>query len=108
MKMYTMITGAGAGIGRALAIECASRRMNLLVVSLPGLELDNTVNEIKTKYNVSCYGLGIDLSKPDSFCQVYKWIKEHNFGINILINNVGVGSKGEFEKTETMFYERQL
>jgi short-subunit dehydrogenase len=103
-----MITGAGAGIGKALAVECASRRMNLLVVALPGLELDNTVNEIRTKYNVSCYGLGIDLSKPDSFCHVYRWIKEHNFSINILINNVGVGSKGDFEQTEPMFYERQL
>jgi short-subunit dehydrogenase len=103
-----MITGAGAGIGKALAIECASRRMNLLIVALPGLELDNTVNEIRTRYNVKCYGLGIDLSRPDSFCLVYKWIKEHNFSINILINNVGIGSKGDFEQTETMFYERQL
>ena len=108
MRIYTLITGAGAGIGKALAMECASRKMNLLIVSLPGSELENTVTEIKTKYNVVCNGLGIDLSKPDSFCKVYKWIKENNFSINILINNVGVGSKGDFENTETMFYEKQL
>ena len=106
--MYTLVTGAGAGIGKALAMECASRKMNLLIVSLPGQELDDTVNEIKTKYNAECYGFGIDLSKPDSFCIVYKWIKENNFSINILINNVGVGSKGAFEKGQSLFYEKQL
>lgn len=106
--MFTLITGAGAGIGKALAIECASRKMNLLLVALPGFELEDTAAEIKSKYNVHCYALGIDLSKPESFCKVYAWVKENNFHINILINNVGVGSKGDFEHTETMFYEKQL
>ena len=47
MKMYTLITGAGAGIGKALAFECAKKNMNLLLVALPGAELENTVNEIQ-------------------------------------------------------------
>ena len=108
MKMFTLITGAGAGIGKALAMECASRKMNLLLAALPGPEFENTITEIKTKYNAECYGLGIDLSKPDSFCNVYKWVSENNFHINILINNVGIGSKGDFEHTETCFNEKQL
>jgi len=108
MKMFTLITGAGAGIGKALAMECASRKMNLLLVALPGLELEDTAREIKTEYNTECHVLGIDLSKPESFCLVYKWITDHNFHINILINNVGVGSKGDFEHTKTYFYEKQL
>ena len=106
--MYTLITGAGAGIGRALAFECARKNMNLLLVALAGSELNNTVNEIQSAYNIDCHGLGIDLSKPESFCAVYKWVKENNFSVNILINNVGVGSKGDFEHTATIFYERQL
>jgi short-subunit dehydrogenase len=108
MKMFTLITGAGAGIGKALAEECASRRMNLLLVALPGAELETTANEIRSAYDIECNILGIDLSRPESFCSVYKWVKENNFSINILINNVGVGSKGDFEHTETGFYERQL
>lgn len=108
MKMYTLVTGAGAGIGKALAMECASRKMNVLLVALPGFEFDDTVREIKERYPVSCHGLGIDLSRPESFCKVYEWIKENNYHINILINNVGVGSKGDFEHTATFFYEKQL
>ncbi len=108
MNRYTLITGASAGIGKALALECASRQMNLLLVALPGFELENIVEEIKSKYKIECFCFGADLSKTDSFRQVYNWIEENNFNINILINNVGVGSKGKFEHTETCFYERQL
>jgi short-subunit dehydrogenase len=76
MKMFTLITGASAGIGKALALECASRKMNLLLAALPGLELEDTVREIKTAYKIECHAFGVDLSKPESFCLVYKWIKD--------------------------------
>lgn len=106
--MFTLVTGAGSGIGRALAIECAAQKMNVLLVALAGPDLDNTVAEIKNKYAVECHGLGIDLSRPESFCAVYKWVKENKYNVNVLINNVGVGSKGDFEHTEALFYEKQL
>jgi short-subunit dehydrogenase len=108
MKMYTLVTGASTGIGKALAMECASRKMNVLIVALQCPELENTVREIRTTYKTECHSLGIDLSRPESFCGVYKWIKENNFNINILINNVGIGSKGDFEHTVSHFYEKQL
>ena len=106
--MYTLITGASSGIGKALAKECASRKMNLLLVALPDKDLDDFQQEIKNTYNVCCHVLGIDLTEENAFCKLYKWVKENNFSINILINNVGIGSKGDFANTETLFYEKQL
>ena len=38
-NFYTLITGASEGFGRALAIECASRKMNLILVALPDSNL---------------------------------------------------------------------
>lgn len=108
MEMYTLITGASSGIGKALAKECAARQMNLLLIALPGNELNNFQTEIINNYEVQCYVLGIDITQHDSFCKIYKWVKENNFSTNILINNVGIGSKGNFEHTETSFYEKQL
>lgn len=105
---FTLITGASSGIGKALAIECAKRGMNLLLISLPCKELDSLVEYIRDKFNVSCNGFGIDLSQHCSSTAVYNWVKENKYPVNVLINNVGVGSKGAFEKLPLDFYVTQI
>ena len=108
MEMFTLITGSSSGIGKALALECASRKMNLLLIALPGKELEQLQHHICKTFHVKCYSFGIDLTQRTSFCKIYHWVKENNFKVNILINNVGIGSKGNFEHIETDFYEKQL
>ena len=51
-KNYTLITGASEGLGKALAIECARRKMNLVLVALPGRELYDLADFIRRYYNV--------------------------------------------------------
>src|SRR5215210_4247517 len=106
--MYTLITGASSGIGKALAIECAVRGMNLLLIALAGAELDDLTEQIQSKYKIKCNCLGINLSAKCSSHTVYEWVKQNNYQVNILINNVGVGSKGEFENISTDFYAAQI
>jgi short-subunit dehydrogenase len=106
--MYTLITGASSGIGRALALECASKGMNILLVALPGKELHILEKQILETYQVRCYSFGVDLSVHCSSTSVYNWVKENNYRVNILINNVGVGSKGAFEQLSTDFCHTQI
>jgi len=106
--MYTLITGASSGIGKALSLECASRGMNLLLVALPGEELCELEKKILSQYRVACFSFGTDLSKHCSYVDVYNWVKENKYAVNILINNVGLGSKGAFEQISTDFYHMQL
>ena len=35
-KYFALITGASEGFGKALALECAARNMNLVLVAQPG------------------------------------------------------------------------
>ncbi len=107
-KYYSLITGAGCGIGRALAVECASRSQNLLLVALPGKELNETQTFIRNNFDVECYCLGIDLSQHCSATEVFNWTKKNKFKVNVLINNVGIGSKGAFEEMPVEFYYTQL
>ena len=52
-KFYTLITGASDGFGKALAIECARRKMNLVLVALPGPELLNLARLIQKNFLIS-------------------------------------------------------
>lgn len=106
--MYTLITGASSGIGKALALECASRGMDLLLVALPGTELADLEKEIMGKYRVHCHSFPVDLSQRCASTQVYDWVKANDYKVNVLINNVGVGSKGPFEKISKDFYYTQI
>lgn len=107
-NLYTLITGSSAGIGKALALECASKGMNLLLVALPGDDLYELEKEIRDAYRVKCHSFGVDLSVHCSSTAVYNWVKENNFKVNVLINNVGVGSKGDFEQLTPDFYYTQI
>jgi short-subunit dehydrogenase len=105
---YTLITGASSGIGKALALECASKGMNVLLVALPGNDLKILQKEISEKYKVLCHGLGFDLSADCSSSAVHNWVKQHGYRVNILINNVGIGSKGQFDQLSPDFYDTQI
>src|SRR5437868_10218129 len=87
--MYTLITGASSGIGKALALECASRGMNVLLVALPGDDLCTLEKDIRNQFKVKCHSLGVDLSVHCASSTVFNWVKENKYAVNILINNVG-------------------
>lgn len=89
-NFYTIITGASSGLGRAFAIECASRKMNLILVSLPNEKLEKLSLELSSNYDVKIAFRELDLSQRDLVEDLAGWINE-NFLINILINNAGVG-----------------
>lgn len=106
--MYTLITGASSGIGKALALECAAKNMNVLLVALPGQELDDLEKYIRRQHNVDCHSLGVDLSVHCATSKVYEWVMQNGYKVNVLINNVGLGSKGAFEKITVDFYYTQI
>lgn len=93
---YTLITGACKGIGKALAYECASRSMNVLLVSNDQDCLQSVCEDIALKKGVQSHCLSVDLMQDGAIEKVYQWVKQNDFEINILINNVGMGKGGTF------------
>lgn len=93
---YTLITGACKGIGKALAYECASRKMNVLLVSNDTDCLQAVCRDIRESKNVDTHCLAIDLMDEGASERVHRWILENHFEVNILINNVGIGKGGTF------------
>lgn len=108
IKYYTLITGASTGFGRALALQCAARKQNLVLVSLPCKELYSLGNFIQKNFSVNVYCFEKDLSQEQSCNELFNEIKSCGLQINILINNAGLGGTNYFEERELSFYQKQL
>lgn len=97
-KNYALITGGSKGIGKAIALQLASKGSNLLLVARNESELQKVADEIKANYQVEVDFFATDLSSPDAVDAVFKWTTDHNYAINILVNNAGFGIFGRFEE----------
>lgn len=105
---FTLVTGASEGLGKFLALECAARRMNLVLVSLPASGLDNLALFIRKNFDVSVEFFETDLTLSASCHMLINEIESRNLKINILINNAGLGSTSMFEERTAEFYEKQI
>ncbi len=95
---FTLITGASSGIGKALAAECASRGMNLFLVSLPGDGLDGFVNELEQKHGILTKYLTLDLTRSEAPQIVYDYAQNMGLRVNMVFNNAGIGHTGNFHE----------
>jgi len=107
-KPYALITGASLGIGKALAYELASRNINLLLIALPGKELDYLVTAIQNNYQIEVHPFAIDLISEDPGKKIVEWVNENNYSVNILINNAGMGANGMFEYGDLDYYYKMI
>lgn len=96
-KTFTLITGASMGIGRCMALECASRGMNVLLVALEEDLLTELVQHIRHDYGVEADCKPADLTDSNEVRAVYDWCVERGYQINMLLSNAGIGSGGIYE-----------
>ncbi|MCP3931323.1 MAG: SDR family NAD(P)-dependent oxidoreductase [Bacteroidetes bacterium] len=103
-KLYTLITGASAGLGKSMAIECAEKGMNLILVALPNERLDVFRDEIIQKYEVDAAVYETDLMDENAIHELADWALS-NYQINMLINNAGIGGTKAFEKASLEYID---
>ena len=92
----TLITGASSGIGEAFARKLAAQGHDLLLVARSEDKLIALCNELGLNHNVGAQYFVADLSEPDAPARLLAETQERNLEIDLLINNAGFGSMGEF------------
>ena len=92
----TLITGASSGIGEAFARALATRGNNLLLVARSEDKLIRLCSELGRTNSIHCQQFASDLSKLDSPARLFEETKNRGLEIDLLINNAGFGSMGEF------------
>jgi len=92
----TLITGASSGIGAAFARRLAARGHNLLLVARSEDKLIALCNELGRLKSIHAQYFPLDLSKPESPEQLFDECAKRDLQIDLLINNAGFGSRGDF------------
>ncbi len=96
--MYALITGASKGIGKAIAVELAKRKYNLLLVARSEEILQKLASELTQQYGIKANYLALDLSAPKAAETIKNWCESKQYELSILVNNAGYGLWGWFEK----------
>ena len=85
-----LVTGAGRGIGRAVALALAREGAHVTAVSRTATELDRLVGEIEAGGGQGVAFAG-DLREGSACEAAVAAAVEHFGGLQILVNNAGVG-----------------
>lgn len=88
-----LVTGAGSGIGRAVATALLKSGWNTVFAGRTSSKLDEAI-QAAGKTDARALAVSADVSKPDEVDALFETI-ERDFGrLDLLFNNAGMGAKG--------------
>ena len=96
----TLITGASSGIGEVFARKLAARGRNVLLVARSEEKLVTLCNELGRSSSIRAQYVALDLSKPEAPARLFDEAKKRGLTVDMLVNNAGFGSMGEFGKLD--------
>ena len=85
-----LVTGAGRGIGRAIALSLAGEGANVCLVARTKTELERLAEEI-TRLGRTAIPLVGDVASEDDVRSIVKRVGAECSSLDILVNNAGIG-----------------
>ena len=83
-----LITGAGRGIGKTIAVKLAESGLDIAIADMNPVS-DDVFREIE-EYGTKCLAFQLDVTDVESVDSVVKKIIDETGGIHILVNNAGI------------------
>jgi len=96
-----LITGAGGGLGRSIALEFARHGCQLALIDVNKADVQRVSGEVKTEFaEVNVRHYVCDLTKTQQLEQVLASVRRDfgNKDVDILVNNAGVANGKPFEE----------
>lgn len=101
-----IVTGAGQGIGKAIAISLADEGVKVILVGRTLEKLENVKKELKGESKHDCFA--IDLMKENAISELVKYVTSKHGEPDILVHNLGgsfgVPAMGSVEDWQKVWY----
>ena len=108
MNKIALVTGATAGIGKAVAIKLASLGFNIIITGRRIDRLEEIKNEIVVKYSKEVFTLNFDVRNKSEAIKQIEQLPKRWKNIDLLVNNAGLAAglgtiqEGDMEDWEQM------
>ncbi|AEJ44212.1 3-ketoacyl-ACP reductase [Alicyclobacillus acidocaldarius] len=89
-----IVTGAGKGIGKAIAEHLAKEGVHLGLIARTESDLNRVADAIRSAYGVSVYTQAADIADRVSIESAIGRLKEQLGSVDVLVNNAGTASFG--------------
>lgn len=102
-----LITGASSGIGEAIAHRLAEENYRLVICARRQEKLNKLTERLQVK-NSEVLALNVDLRQEADIITMFNTIRDKWGGVDVLINNAGLGHKEPLMTGETEAWREML
>jgi 2-keto-3-deoxy-L-fuconate dehydrogenase len=104
-KKVAVVTGAGSGIGRAIAIQFAKQGAQVCLLDFNSEAIDTVAKEIlKTNHSAKAYSCNVSIQTE--VIQTMNQIESDFSKIDILVNSAGISHIGKLDTTSEIDFDR--
>jgi len=103
-----LITGAGSGFGREMAIAFASKGANLVLNDINFKSIEETRDIILKSYDTDILLVQTDISEENQVIEMSKRVYEKFDNVFILVNNAGIRGGTTSLKTKMVDYNKVM
>jgi len=94
--MTVLITGAGGGLGRAMAVECAARGYDVFLTDIDEEQLGQIASGLRRRFNVAVFARACDLTEAAEVSALFADIEGRGIRLGMLLGIAGVDFEGGF------------
>lgn len=98
MSKRVFITGAGSGLGKALALRYAREGWRVAATDVKLESVEQTLQEVQAAGG-SGFAMACDVTSGESFAAAAARLRSEWGGVDVAINNAGVATKGTVEES---------